>query len=161
MRSILRTVYGNPQVWELYRLCPETSMKLYVHELGFWICVWLCVQTILARKHVFRIPNRIIVQSILSIYTSLYSFTCVPPLFKIFTLESAPSIKTCFIHTSSDSCSPFKYLNWWRPSSWSRPLNFFTSSGLGPCLCPPSRSNAGVVGGIIENTKNHLSLWKQ
>ncbi len=25
-----------PQVWELSRLCPETSTKLYVHELGFW-----------------------------------------------------------------------------------------------------------------------------
>jgi hypothetical protein len=24
-----------PQVWELSRLCPETSTKLYVHELGF------------------------------------------------------------------------------------------------------------------------------
>ncbi len=30
---------GNPQkphVWELSRLCPETSMNLYVHEFGFW-----------------------------------------------------------------------------------------------------------------------------
>ncbi len=26
-----------PQVWELSRLCPETSTKLYVPELGFWI----------------------------------------------------------------------------------------------------------------------------
>jgi hypothetical protein len=25
-----------PQVWELKRLCPETSKKLYVHEFGFW-----------------------------------------------------------------------------------------------------------------------------
>ncbi len=25
-----------PQVWELSRLCPETSMKLYVHEFGFF-----------------------------------------------------------------------------------------------------------------------------
>ncbi len=25
----------NPQVWELSRLCPETSTKLYVHEFGF------------------------------------------------------------------------------------------------------------------------------
>ncbi len=25
-----------PQVWELSRLCPETSKKLYVHEFGFW-----------------------------------------------------------------------------------------------------------------------------
>jgi hypothetical protein len=24
-----------PQVWELSRLCPETSTKLYVHEFGF------------------------------------------------------------------------------------------------------------------------------
>ncbi len=26
-----------PQVWELSRLCQETSTKLYVHELGFWL----------------------------------------------------------------------------------------------------------------------------
>jgi hypothetical protein len=25
-----------PQVWELSRLCLETSKKLYVHEFGFW-----------------------------------------------------------------------------------------------------------------------------
>jgi hypothetical protein len=25
-----------PQVWELSTLCPETSMKLHVHEFGFW-----------------------------------------------------------------------------------------------------------------------------
>jgi hypothetical protein len=25
-----------PQVWELSRLCPEISMKLYIHEFGFW-----------------------------------------------------------------------------------------------------------------------------
>jgi hypothetical protein len=27
-----------PQVWELSRFCPETSTKLYVHELGFRNC---------------------------------------------------------------------------------------------------------------------------
>ncbi len=26
-----------PQVWELSRLCHETSTKLYVHKFGFWI----------------------------------------------------------------------------------------------------------------------------
>jgi hypothetical protein len=26
-----------PQVWELSRLCPETSRKLYIHKFGFWI----------------------------------------------------------------------------------------------------------------------------
>jgi len=25
------------QIWELSRLCPETSTKLYVHEFGFCI----------------------------------------------------------------------------------------------------------------------------
>ncbi len=32
-------MYCIPQVWELSRLCPETSNKLYVHEYGFWITV--------------------------------------------------------------------------------------------------------------------------
>ncbi len=32
----LNIIFGN-QVWELSRLCPETSMKLYVHESGFWM----------------------------------------------------------------------------------------------------------------------------
>ncbi len=27
-----------PQVWELLKLCPETSRKLHVHEFSFWIC---------------------------------------------------------------------------------------------------------------------------
>ncbi len=27
-----------PQVWELSRLCPETSTKLYVHEFSFRVC---------------------------------------------------------------------------------------------------------------------------
>ncbi len=32
----LNIVYGRkPQVWELSRLCPEASTKLYVHEFGF------------------------------------------------------------------------------------------------------------------------------
>ncbi len=29
-------VLRNLQFWELLRLCPETSTKLYVHEFGFW-----------------------------------------------------------------------------------------------------------------------------
>ncbi len=28
-----------PQVWELSRLWPETSIKFYVHEFGFWMVV--------------------------------------------------------------------------------------------------------------------------
>ncbi len=33
-----------PQVWDLSRLCPETSTKLYVHEFGFWDKVRGCIQ---------------------------------------------------------------------------------------------------------------------
>ncbi len=32
-----RLCIRKPQVWELSRLCQETSTKLYVHEFGFWI----------------------------------------------------------------------------------------------------------------------------
>ncbi len=30
-----RNPCGEPQVWELSRLCPETSTKMYLHEFGF------------------------------------------------------------------------------------------------------------------------------
>jgi hypothetical protein len=33
----LKYCVRKPQVWELTRLCPETSTKLYVHEFGFCI----------------------------------------------------------------------------------------------------------------------------
>ncbi len=29
-------LWWKPQVWEHSRSCPKTSMKLYVHEFGFW-----------------------------------------------------------------------------------------------------------------------------
>ncbi len=41
----LKKSIQKPQVWELSRLCPETSAKLYVHEFGFWdlfILYWGC-----------------------------------------------------------------------------------------------------------------------
>ncbi len=31
-----------PQVWELSRLCPETSTKLYIHEFGFCTINYFC-----------------------------------------------------------------------------------------------------------------------
>ncbi len=34
------------QVWELSKLCPETSMKLYVHEYGFWTCLYEVLKTL-------------------------------------------------------------------------------------------------------------------
>ncbi len=37
----LKKSIQKPQVWELSRLCPETSMKLYVHEFGFWYHMWI------------------------------------------------------------------------------------------------------------------------
>ncbi len=32
----------NPQVWELPRLCPKISMKLYLHEFGFRTWLFYC-----------------------------------------------------------------------------------------------------------------------
>jgi hypothetical protein len=37
--KLVKHCLQKPQVWELSRLCPETSIKLYVHEFGFWIDV--------------------------------------------------------------------------------------------------------------------------
>jgi hypothetical protein len=42
---VMETLYTEPQVWELSRLCPETSTKSYVHEFAFW------------KWHIFAVPH--------------------------------------------------------------------------------------------------------
>jgi hypothetical protein len=36
--GLIKKSIQKPQVWELSRLCPETSTKLLVQEFGFWTC---------------------------------------------------------------------------------------------------------------------------
>ncbi len=36
-RVVMEKLMRKPQVWELSRLCPETSTKLYVRESAFWV----------------------------------------------------------------------------------------------------------------------------
>jgi hypothetical protein len=38
----LKKSIQKPQVWELSRLFPETSVKLYVHDFGFWSQIQRC-----------------------------------------------------------------------------------------------------------------------
>jgi hypothetical protein len=48
-----------PQVWELSKLCPKTSTKLYIHEFGFCTLtesLWRNAQ-IDSAKNVFHIPQ--------------------------------------------------------------------------------------------------------
>jgi hypothetical protein len=64
-KSILK-----PQVWELSRLCPETSTKLYVHQLGFWTCcleeytcvIWMLPNVLCTR--IYRSTSAIDIRSV-------------------------------------------------------------------------------------------------